>query len=73
MEIERKQAEMVAAQVIVEQLRQQDQLLTIENEMLKVKLSSIKSIFFLTPEFLYHTFESLLKFASVFHPTILPG
>ncbi|XP_022897116.1 kinesin-like protein KIN-12F isoform X3 [Olea europaea var. sylvestris] len=34
-EIERKQAEMVAAQVTLEQLSQKDQLLTTENEMLK--------------------------------------
>ncbi|KAL2457752.1 Phragmoplast orienting kinesin 2 [Forsythia ovata] len=35
-EIERKQSEMVAAQVTLEKLSQKDQLLTTENEMLKV-------------------------------------
>ena len=35
-EIDRKQAEMVTTQVAVEKLRQRDQLLTTENEMLKV-------------------------------------
>lgn len=36
-EIERKQAEMVAAQIALEKLRRQDQLLKTENEMLKVE------------------------------------
>lgn len=36
-EIERKQAEMVAAQIALEKLRQRDRLLTTENEMFKVK------------------------------------
>lgn len=35
-EIERKQVEMIAAQVALEQLRQRDRLLTTENEMFKV-------------------------------------
>lgn len=35
-EIERKQAEMVAAQIALEKLRQRDQMLKTENEMLKV-------------------------------------
>lgn len=39
-EIERKQAEMVAAQVALEKLRHRDQLLTTENEMLKVQINS---------------------------------
>lgn len=37
-EIERKQAEMVAAQIALEKLRQRDQTLETENEMLKVVL-----------------------------------
>lgn len=41
-EIERKQAEMVAAQVMMEKLRQQDQLLTTENEMLRAENISHK-------------------------------
>ena len=36
-EIDRKQAEMVAAQISLEKLRQRDQLLKTENEMLKVE------------------------------------
>lgn len=36
-EIERKQAEMVAAQIALEKLRQRDHLLTTENEMIKVR------------------------------------
>ncbi|XP_027112402.1 kinesin-like protein KIN-12D isoform X1 [Coffea arabica] len=36
-EIDRKQAEMVTTQVAVEKLRQRDQLLTTENEMLKME------------------------------------
>lgn len=36
-EIERKQAELMAALVALEKLRQQDQLLATENEMLKVE------------------------------------
>lgn len=35
-EIDRKQAEMVSAQIALEKLRQRDRLLTTENEMLKV-------------------------------------
>lgn len=35
-EIERKQAEMVAAQIALEKLRLRDHLLTTENEMIKV-------------------------------------
>ena len=35
-EMDRKQADMVAAQIALEQLRQRDQLLRAENEMLKV-------------------------------------
>lgn len=37
-EIDRRQAEMVAAQIALEKLRQRDQLLQAENEMLKVKI-----------------------------------
>lgn len=36
-EIERKQAELMAALVALEKMRQQDQLLATENEMLKVE------------------------------------
>ncbi|XP_009785936.1 kinesin-like protein KIN-12D [Nicotiana sylvestris] len=36
-EIERKQAEMVAAQIALEKLRQRDHLLTTENEMIKME------------------------------------
>lgn len=39
-EIERKQAEMVAAQVALEKLRQRDQTLKTENEMLKVHINT---------------------------------
>lgn len=42
-EIDRKQAEMVAAHIAMEKLRQRDQLLKTENEMLKVK--NFKSVF----------------------------
>ncbi|XP_073158747.1 kinesin-like protein KIN-12D [Henckelia pumila] len=41
-EIERKQAELVAAHVSLEKLRQRDQLLTTENEMFKVDSSNHK-------------------------------
>ncbi|KAI3702462.1 hypothetical protein L6452_28200 [Arctium lappa] len=41
-EIERKQAEMVTAQVLLEQLRQRDRLLTTENEMFKTEISNHK-------------------------------
>ena len=37
-EIDRKQAELVAAQIALEKLHQRDQLLKTENEMLKVKV-----------------------------------
>ncbi|KAL5539514.1 hypothetical protein UlMin_045193, partial [Ulmus minor] len=36
-EIERKQAEVVAAQIALEKIRQRDQLLKVENEMLKME------------------------------------
>lgn len=38
-EIDRKQAEMVAAQIALEKLRQRDQLHKTENEMLKVRIN----------------------------------
>nr|XP_043629351.1 kinesin-like protein KIN-12F [Erigeron canadensis] len=41
-EIERKQAEMIAAQVALEQLRQRDHLLSTENEMFKTEISNHK-------------------------------
>ncbi|KVI01953.1 hypothetical protein Ccrd_019757 [Cynara cardunculus var. scolymus] len=41
-EIERKQAEIVAAQVLLEQLRQRDRLLTTENEIFKTEISNHK-------------------------------
>ncbi|MED6206577.1 hypothetical protein PIB30_116673 [Stylosanthes scabra] len=42
-EMERKQAEMVAAQIALENLRQRDQLLKTENEMLKIENLSKKN------------------------------
>lgn len=36
-EVDRKQAELVAAQIALEKLRQRDQSLKTENEMLKVE------------------------------------
>ncbi|KAH9695743.1 kinesin-like protein KIN-12D [Citrus sinensis] len=41
-EIERKQAEMVAAQIALEKLRQRDQMLKTENEMLKEENNMLK-------------------------------
>uniref|UniRef100_A0A251V7A9 Putative kinesin motor domain-containing protein n=2 Tax=Helianthus annuus TaxID=4232 RepID=A0A251V7A9_HELAN len=41
-EIERKQGEMIAAQVALEQLRQRDRLLSTENEMFKTKIGNHK-------------------------------
>ncbi|KAM3377124.1 kinesin-like protein KIN-12D [Capsicum galapagoense] len=41
-EIERKQAEMVAAQIALEKLRQRDHLLTTENEMIKLENANHK-------------------------------
>jgi kinesin family protein 15 len=47
-EIDRKQAEIVAAQIALEKHRQRDQLLKTENEMLKVAILSIlEKIWFL--------------------------
>ncbi|KAI7756019.1 hypothetical protein M8C21_011173, partial [Ambrosia artemisiifolia] len=42
-EIERKQGEMIAAQVALEQLRQRDRLLSTENEMFKTEISNHKT------------------------------
>ncbi|XP_073045648.1 kinesin-like protein KIN-12D [Primulina eburnea] len=42
--IERKQAELVAVHVVLEKLQQHDQLLTTENEMLKVDISNHKKL-----------------------------
>ncbi|KAJ0935723.1 hypothetical protein HanRHA438_Chr03g0122771 [Helianthus annuus] len=42
-EIERKQGEMIAAQVALEQLRQRDRLLSTENEMFKEENNALKA------------------------------
>lgn len=57
-EIERKQAEMVAAQIALEKLRQRNHLLTTENEMIKVR--DVNNFLNITPQQVVTIFKSLI-------------
>lgn len=64
LEMKRKEADMLTVHVTVEQLRERDQLLAAQNEMLKVRCITMFSIMCLTCSFFLHCRQNMLFYLS---------